>query len=177
MEDIRGDLHAHSKASDGRASIADMAQAAKERGYLYIAISDHSRHVTVAHGLDPKRLRAQIEEIDRLNGKLHGLTVLKSCEVDILEDGSLDLPDSVLRELDFTVCAVHYKFNLSRERQTERIIRAMDNPLFTILAHPTGRLIGERAPYDVDMERLAEAAKERGCFLEVNAQPERLDLD
>lgn len=177
LDDIRGDLHVHSKASDGRASIAEMAQAAKERGYRYIAISDHSRHMTVARGLDPKRLRAQMAEIDRLNARLDGLTLLKSCEVDILEDGSLDLPDSVLGELDFTVCAVHSKFNLSRERQTERIIRAMDNPLFTILAHPTGRLIGERAPYELDMERLVDAAKERGCFLEVNAQPDRLDLD
>jgi len=177
VEDIRGDLQAHSKASDGNAGIADMARAAQARGYQYLAITDHSRRVTVAHGLDAKRLRAQITEVDRLNDRLKGITVLKAVEVDILEDGSLDLPDQVLKELDFTVCAVHFSFNLSRKRQTERILRAMDNPLFTILAHPTGRLIGERPPYDVDMERLLEAAKEHGCFLEVNAQPERLDLN
>jgi DNA polymerase (family X) len=177
LEDLRGDLHVHSKASDGHASIAEMAAAAQARGYRYMAVSDHSRSVRIAHGLDAKRLRTQIAEIDRLNARLDGITVLKSSEVDILEDGSLDLPDSILRELDFTVCAVHSHFNLSRERQTERIMRAMDNPLFTIFAHPTGRLIEARPPCELDLDRLIGAAKERGCFLEVNAQPDRLDLD
>jgi DNA polymerase (family 10) len=130
----------------------------------------------MAHGLDSKRLAEQIKEIDRLNGKLKGIVLLKSIEVDILKDGSLDLPDDILRELDLTVCAVHYNTNLSREKQTERIIRAMDNRYFNILAHPTGRLINERRPYDVDLEKLMEAAKERGCFLELNAHPDRLDL-
>lgn len=177
IADIRGDLHVHTRASDGRATIQEMAKAAQARGYKYLAITDHSRRVTVAHGLDAKRLRAQMREIDRLNERLKGITIFKSVEVDILEDGSLDLPDAVLKELDFTVCAVHSGFGLSRKRQTERILRAMDNPLFSILAHPTGRLIGERPAYDVDMERLMKAARERGCIIEVNSQPERMDLN
>jgi DNA polymerase (family X) len=176
LEDIRGDLHTHSTASDGHSSIAAMAAAAKARGYSYFAVSDHSKRVTIAHGLDAKRLARQIDQIDRLNDQLSGIRILKSSEVDILEDGSLDLPDAVLERLDFTVCAVHSKFDLPRDKQTERIMRAMDNRNFNILAHPTGRLIGERQAYELDMERLMAAAKERGCFLEVNAQPERLDL-
>jgi DNA polymerase (family 10) len=176
LNDIRGDLHVHSKASDGHFSIKDIAQSARDKGYDYLAICDHSPHVTIAHGLDAKRLEAQIEEIDRLNQQLHHFTILKGAEVDILENGSLDLPDDILGRLDLTVCAVHYKFNLSRRKQTERIIRAMDNPYFNILAHPTGRLLNERDPYDLDMEQIMAAALERGCFLEMNAQPVRLDL-
>jgi DNA polymerase (family 10) len=176
INDIRGDLHSHSKATDGHFTIKEMAQSAQEKGYKYLAICDHSQHVTIAHGLDAKRLEAQIKEIDRLNQQFHHFTILKGAEVDILENGSLDLPDDLLGRLDLTVCAVHYKFNLSRRKQTERIIRAMDNPYFNILAHPTGRLLNERKPYDLDMEQIMAAALERGCFLEVNAQPVRLDL-
>ncbi len=176
LEDIKGDLHTHSKASDGHASIAEMAEAAKSRGYAYFAVSDHSKKVTIAHGLDAKRLARQVDQIDRLNDELKGIRVLKSVEVDILEDGRLDLPDSILERLDLRVCAVHSKFDLPRDKQTERIIRAMDNPLFNVLAHPTGRLIGSRAACEIDMERVMKAAQERGCILEVNAQPERLDL-
>ena len=128
-------------------------------------------------GLDADRVVQQIKEIDRLNEQLKEITLLKGIEVDILQDGSLDLPDEVLKRLDLTICAVHSNFGLSQDKQTERIIRAMDNPYFSILAHPTGRLIGEREPYDVDMERLIEAAVERGCYMEVNAHPSRLDLD
>jgi DNA polymerase (family 10) len=130
----------------------------------------------MAKGLDPKRLFQQGEEIDRLNEAGIGLTLLKGIEVDILEDGSLDLPDEDLGRLDLVVGAVHSHFGLSRQKQTERILRAMDRPCFTILAHPTGRLIDERAPYEVDMPRLIRHARERGCFLEVNAHPIRLDL-
>ena len=176
LADIRGDLHAHTTATDGHNTIAEMAQAARARGYDYLAISDHTRHLTVAHGLDARRLAKQIVEIDRVNRGLRGIEVLKSTEVDILEDGTLDLPDSILKELDFTVCAIHSKFDLAQDRQTERIIRAMDEPYFNILAHPTGRLINERQPYEIDMERIMSAARERGCFLEINAQPDRLDL-
>ncbi|MBP9020099.1 MAG: DNA polymerase/3'-5' exonuclease PolX [Syntrophobacterales bacterium] len=175
-EDIRGDLHVHTKATDGRHSIEEVAGEAMRRGYEYIAVTDHSKRVTVAGGIDSKRLVEQVKEIDRLNERLAGFVVLKAVEVDILEDGSLDLPDEALALLDLTVCAVHSKFNLSRKKQTERIIRAMDNPFFNILAHPTGRLIDERNPYDVDMEALIEAARERGCFLELNGHPDRLDL-
>jgi DNA polymerase (family 10) len=176
LSDIRGDLHVHSEWSDGSVSIADMAAAARARGYAYMAITDHSQRVTVAHGLDPARLSRQIDEVDRLNDELEGFVVLKGVEVDILADGRLDLPDKILSRLDVVIAAVHYKFDLSRQAQTERIIRAMDNRNMSILAHPTGRLIGEREPYDVDMERVIAAAHERGCHLEVNAEPERLDL-
>ncbi len=177
LADIRGDLHVHSNWSDGTVPIADMAIAAKQRGYAYMALTDHSQRVTIAHGLDAKRLSRQIDEIDRLNEKFDGFVVLKGVEVDILADGSLDLSDKILSRLDVVVAAVHYKFDLSRTAQTERIIRAMDNRYMSILAHPTGRLIGTREPYDVDMERIMAAAHERRCHLEINAEPERLDLN
>jgi DNA polymerase (family 10) len=176
LDQIRGDLHCHTTESDGRNTLSEMAEAAKARGYEYLAICDHSKRVAMAHGLDAKRLAEQIRQIDRLNAKLEGIRLLKSCEVDILENGSLDLPDGILRELDLTVCSIHYKLNLPPERQTERILRAMDNPFFRILGHPTGRLINQRPPSDIDIERILRAAAERACFLEVNAQPERLDL-
>ena len=174
--DLKGDLHAHTKATDGHNSLKEMAEAARSRGLEYLAITEHSRRLTVAHGLDVQRLRAQMNEIDKLNEKLDGITLLKGIEVDILEDGALDLPDDVLSELDLVVGAVHSKFNLARARQTERILRAMDHPHFTILAHPTGRLLDTREPYDVDMLKVIRKARQRGCFLELNAHPERLDL-
>jgi DNA polymerase (family 10) len=177
LADIRGDLHCHSRATDGRDTIEAMARAAAARGYEYLSINDHSRHVTVAHGLDRRRLMEQVRAIDRLNARLDGIVVLKSVEVDILDDGRLDLPGSVLKELDFTVCAIHYGFGYGRARQTNRILRAMDDPHFSILAHPTGRLLGAREPYEIDLERILEGARERGRIVELNAQPERLDLD
>jgi len=175
--DIRGDLHCHTSATDGRLTIEKMARAAADLGYEYLSINDHTRHVTVAGGLDADQVLAQIDEIDRINARLRKLSILKSAEVDILEDGSLDLPDEVLSRLDFTVCAVHYRFDLPEKKQTERILRAMDNPWFNILAHPTGRLLRDREPYAVDLPRLMEAARERGCVMEINAHPARLDLD
>jgi DNA polymerase (family 10) len=177
IDDIRGDLQVHTKASDGNFSAEEMAEGARERGYDYLAITDHSKRVTMAKGLDAKRLGKQIEEIEKLNEKMKGFRILTSCEVDILEDGSLDLEDEILKELDLVTCAVHYNTNLSEKKQTERIIRAMDNQYFNILAHPTGRLIGSRDPYPVDIERLMRAAVERGCYMEINADPERLDLN
>lgn len=177
LEDIRGDLHTHTKWTDGRFSLEDMAQAAKKRGYEYFAVTDHSKHVTVAKGLNAQRLAQQIKEIDRLNQKRKGILILKSIELDILEDGSLDLPDDILKELDLVIASVHYKFNLSQKKQTQRIIKAMDNPYVHIICHPSGRLINERPPYEVDIEQLLEAAKKRGCYLELNAHPDRLDLD
>jgi DNA polymerase (family 10) len=177
LNDIRGDLHTHSKSTDGHYSIAEMAEAARKLGYEYIAMTDHSQHVTVARGLDAKRLARQIKEIEALNAKLKGILVLKAVELDILEDGQLDLPDDILKELDVVTCSVHYKFNLPREKQTERIIRSMDNPHFQILSHPTGRLINERRAYEVDLEKVMRAAKERGVSIELNAYPDRLDLD
>jgi DNA polymerase (family 10) len=177
LDDIRGDLHAHTNATDGRSSLREMVETARSLDYSYLAITEHSQAVSVARGLDRKRLEQQIAEIDELTDEFPGFRIFKGIEVDILEDGSLDLPDAVLKKLDFTVCAVHSKFNLSAEKQTERIIRAMDNPCFNILAHPTGRLINKREAYRVDMEKIIEAALERDCFLELNAQPDRLDLN
>ena len=174
--DLRGDLHAHTQATDGHNSLREMALAGLSAGFEYLAITEHSRRLTFVHGLDAARLAQQCDEIDRLNGELTGITLLKSIEVDILEDGNLDLPDSVLSRLDMVVGAVHSGFNLSRAKQTERILRAMQRPYFTLLAHPTGRLIQRRAPYDVDMLHIIREAKSRGCFLELNAHPERLDL-
>jgi DNA polymerase (family X) len=173
---LRGDLHAHTKASDGRNTLREMAAAAQAAGLSYMAITEHSRRLTVARGLDPRRLAQQIDEIDRLNGELQGFTVLKGIEVDILEDGSLDLPESILRRLDLVVGAVHSVFDLPRKKQTERIVRAINSRYFTILAHPSGRLMGEREPCELDMLAIVRAAKKRGCFLELNAQPDRLDL-
>jgi DNA polymerase (family 10) len=177
LGDLRGDLHCHTSATDGRDTLEAMASRARELGYDYLAITDHTRRLRIAKGLDRRRLARQLAQIERLNAKLGGLRLLKSAEVDILEDGSLDLPDDLLRELDVVVCAVHYKFDLSRKQQTDRLIRAMDSRYCHILAHPTGRLLGEREPYAVDMERLVKAALARGCFLEINAQPQRLDLN
>ncbi|SFI39174.1 DNA polymerase/3'-5' exonuclease PolX [Nitrosomonas sp. Nm34] len=176
LGDLKGDLHAHSKASDGHATLKEMTSAAQQCGFEYLAITEHSRQLTVAHGLDPTQLAKQIDEIDRLNEQLTEITLLKGIEVDILEDGSLDLPDSILARLDLVVGAVHSRFELSRAKQTERILKAMDHPHFTLLAHPSGRLIARRKPYDVDMLRIIRKAKERGCYLELNAHPERLDL-
>jgi DNA polymerase (family X) len=176
LADLKGDLHAHTRATDGRNTLREMALAAKARGLQYLAITEHSRRLTMAHGLDPQRLAKQIDEIDALNRKLSGITLLKGIEVDILEDGSLDLPDSILARLDLVVGAVHGKFSLPRARQTGRILKAMQNPLFSILAHPSGRLIEERAPYDVDMLAIVRAAKRLRVVLELNAHPDRLDL-
>ncbi|NBC18136.1 MAG: DNA polymerase/3'-5' exonuclease PolX [Bacteroidetes bacterium] len=175
-DDLRGNLHTHTTDSDGRASIEAMAEAARARGLDYLAITDHSPNVAVAQGLDADGLREQIDAIDRLNDELDGIRLLKSIEVDILKDGSLDLPDDVLERLDLRVCAIHSSFDLPEDDQTERVLRAMDNPLFNIWAHPTGRRLNERPPIALDLDRLMEAAVERGCFLELNAQPERLDL-
>lgn len=176
LQDIRGDLHVHTNATDGRETLRDMVQAAQAKGYRYVAITDHSQRIAMAHGLDESRLLRQMEEIDRINARLGNFVVLKSIEVDILEDGSLDLSDSVLRRLDLVVGAIHSYFELPRQKQTDRILRAMDHPCLNILAHPTGRLINQRAPYPLDMERVMRGAAGRGCVLELNAQPDRLDL-
>lgn len=175
--DIRGDLHVHSDWTDGTASIADMAAGAQACGHEYMALTDHSRRVAMTHGLDPARLSRQIHEIDRINDKLSGFTILKGIEVDILKDGRLDLPDSSLAKLDLVIAAVHSFFDLPRDVQTDRIVRAMQNRHVCILAHPTGRLIGEREPYDVDMDRIIAAASDTGCCLEINSEPDRLDLN
>jgi DNA polymerase (family 10) len=176
LPDLKGDLHAHTRWTDGHNSVREMAEAARDRGWSYLAITDHSRRLTMVHGLGPAELREHGEEIDRLRPLFPDFTLLKGIEVDILEDGQLDLPDSALQSLDLVVGAVHSKFSLSRADQTTRILRALDHPRFNILAHPTGRLIGEREPYDLDMLRVLRKARERQVALEVNAHPERLDL-
>jgi DNA polymerase (family X) len=176
LRDLKGDLHAHTKASDGHHALEEMARSAQENGLEYLAITEHSKRLTVAHGFDPVRLAKQGAEIDRLNEKLSGFTLLKGIEVDILEDGTLDLPDSVLAKLDVVVVAVHSRFELPRAKQTERILKALDHPHVHILAHPTGRLLEARPPYEVDMEKIIRRAKARGVALEVNAHPDRLDL-
>lgn len=177
LTNIKGNLHSHTKASDGAGTLRGMAEAAKAAGWEYLAITDHSKAVRIASGLDENRLARQIEEIDALNEELDGITLLKAIEVDILEDGTLDLSDEILARLDLRVCAIHSRFQLPREKQTERVLRAMDNTYFNILAHPTGRLIEAREGYQIDMERIIAHAKQSGCVLEVNAQPDRLDLN
>jgi len=176
LSDLKGDLHCHTDYSDGRNNLREMALAAQARGHKYLAVTEHSDRLKIAGGLDPPKLLKQMEEVDRLNDALKGITILKGIEVEILKDGDLDLADHVLAKLDLVVGTVHSHFSLSLQKQTERILRAMDHPYFTFLAHPSGRLINEREPYEVDMIRLIHKARERGCFLELNANPRRLDL-
>ena len=175
-KDIRGELHAHSTSSDGSDSIEDMAEAARERGYEYIGISDHSQSLKIARGVSVEDLWAQIKFIDKLNGRLRGFRILKSSEVDILADGSLDYPDDLLCELDYTVCSIHSRFGLDRQQQTERLLRAMDNRYFNILGHATGRLLLKRPGYEIDIDRVIGQAVKNGCFFEINSSPDRLDL-
>ena len=163
-------------SSDGVDSIEDMANAARERGYKYIGITDHSQSLKIAGGLTVADLWTQIRFIDKLNGKLRGFRILKSSEVDILADGTLDYPDDVLKELDYTVCSIHSHFRLGREAQTNRILRAMDNRHFNILGHATGRLLLKRPGYEIDIECLIGHARQNGCFFEINSSPDRLDL-
>jgi len=174
--DLRGDLHTHSEHTDGRAAIEEMALAARSAGLDYMAVTDHSQRLKMVRGLTPERLLAQAAEIDALNARTEGFRVLKGCEVDILEDGTLDMPDEVLDRLDLTVCSLHSALGLPAERQTARVLRALDNPRLTILGHPTNRLIGSRPPSELDMEAVVAKAARVGAALELNAQPDRLDL-
>ncbi|MFB6262558.1 MAG: DNA polymerase/3'-5' exonuclease PolX [Bradymonadaceae bacterium] len=174
--DLRGDLHMHTSASDGRDELEAMVERAHELGHDYIGITDHSQASTVAGGLEPDELREQGEAIRRLDEELDDLKVFRSCEVDILRDGSLDLNDDIREELDYTICSVHSAFGLDRDEQTERIVRAIRHPHSDVIGHPTGRKIGVREPYPVDVERIIEAAAEHGVAVELNAQPARLDL-
>jgi len=177
LDDIRGDLHMHTTRTDGHNSILQMAEAAQSKGYEYIAITDHSRQVRIAHGMDAEALAAHIEDIDAIQRKMPGIAILKGVEVDILRDGTLDLPDEILQQLDIVICAVHYHFDLSLQQQTRRIIKALEHPCTRILAHPTGRLLTRRQPYAVDMQAVMKAARDTGCVLEINSAPKRLDLN
>jgi DNA polymerase (family 10) len=177
LSDLRGDLHAHTTWSDGGASIEEMAAAAKERGLKYLAITDHSQRTTIANGLDAKRLRRQWAEVDKINQRLRGFTLLKGVEVDILERGGLDLDDEVLAQADWVVASVHFGQNQSREQITRRVIGALENPYVSAIAHPTGRLINERKAYEIDLDTVLRAARDQGKLMELNANPRRLDLD
>ena len=176
QEDLRGDLHMHTEASDGVDTLEQMALAGKSRRYAYVGISDHSPSLKIANGLSVERLKKQIRAIDKLNEKLSGIRLLKSAEVDILADGALDYPDEILHELDYTVCSIHSRFAMNKEQQTERILRAMDNRHFNILGHATGRLLLKRPGYEIDIERVIKQAKQNGCFFELNSSPDRLDV-
>ncbi|MFS8636526.1 MAG: DNA polymerase/3'-5' exonuclease PolX [Gemmatimonadota bacterium] len=177
LDDIRGDLQCHTTWSDGRDPLEKMVRAAKDIGYDYIAITDHSPAVRVAGGLDPKRLQKQWKEIDEVAERVPGISILKGMEVDILADGSLDLPDEFVERLDVVVVGVHSRMRMSEAKMTDRIIKGISHPGVHILAHPTGRIINRREPYDVDLDAVLDAAAEYRVAIEINAQPDRLDLD
>jgi DNA polymerase (family 10) len=177
LSDIRGDLQVHTTYTDGTNDLAEMVEAARTRRYAYVAITDHTKAVRVAGGLTRHEFHRQFKEIERLQKRFDDITILKGAEVDILDDGTLDLDDATLAELDVVIAAVHSKFNLSRSVMTKRIIRAVRHRHVQILAHPTGRLIGRREPYPVDFDDIIKAAADHRVALEINAQPERLDLD
>jgi DNA polymerase (family 10) len=174
--DIRGDLQMHSTWSDGHNSIEEMARAAKGLGYQYVAITDHSPAQKVANGLSVTRLRERQEEIEAARRAVPGITILSGTEVDIRRDGSLDYPDEVLAELDFVIASVHSGWKTPRQAMTDRVLRALENPWVDALGHPTGRLIGRREPFDIDLEQVLKAAAGQGVAVEINAYPDRLDL-
>jgi DNA polymerase (family 10) len=176
LEDIRGDFHAHTTATDGSATIEEMAQAAQERGYEFLCITDHSQSTAIANGQSPQRLAKQIEQIHKINARLKGITLLAGAEVDILAGGTLDFEDKLLADLDFVVASIHSALGSPRERVTMRTLKAMDNPYVTCIGHPTGRVIGHREAMDLDMPAVIAHAARTGTALEVNADPSRLDL-
>ena len=177
LEDIRGDLHMHSTWSDGRASIEEMARACQARGYEYLAVSDHSPALAMVQGLTPDKAPEQWAEIDRVQEGLDGITIFKSLEVDILRDGSLDMTDEVLEALDAVIISVHSLMDMDRATMTDRVIRAMQHPSVDIVGHPTGRLLGRREPFELDVEAVLQAASELDVAVEINANPNRLDLN
>ena len=176
-ENLRGTFHCHTVASDGHNSIEEMAEAAQALGLDYLGIADHSRSSIQAHGIDEAKLREQIATIRKLNKKFDGFRLFAGIECDILRDGSLDFPDAVLSQLDYVVVSVHSVFSLSESEMTGRVIRAIENPLVTMLAHPTGRLLLKRDPYQIDIPAILDAAARTGTWIELNAAPKRLDLD
>jgi DNA polymerase (family 10) len=175
--DIRGDLHMHTTATDGTATIREMAEAAKSRGLSYIAITDHSKRVQMANGLDADRLRKHWREIERVRGEVTGIEILRGIECDILEDATLDLPDDVLKEADWVVAVLHYGLKQPREQITKRLLTAIRCPYVSVIGHPSGRMIGRRPGADVDYDEIFRAAADHGVMMEINAHPSRLDLD
>ena len=176
LEDIRGDLQMHTVESDGKNTLKEMAAQAARLGYEYIAVTDHTSHIGVTQGLDAEDARAYIKKINAFNEEQHDVHVLKGVEVDILKDGSLDLPDEILGQMDVVLASVHSNFQLEEEQQTNRIIKALENPNVNILAHPTTRMIGSREPIQMNLQKIMDKALALGCYLEINASPERLDL-
>ncbi|OQA71049.1 MAG: DNA polymerase/3'-5' exonuclease PolX [Parcubacteria group bacterium ADurb.Bin247] len=174
--DIKGDLHCHTNWSGGFNSIEEMARKAMSLGYSYIGITDHTKYLRIENGLDEKRLKEQRKEIDLVNKKLD-IKILQGCEANILADGSIDIKDSVLQKLDFVIAGIHSHFKLSRDQMTKRMIKAMSNPYVDIISHPTGRIIGKRAEYEIDLDKILTVAKETDTILEINANPSRLDLN
>ena len=177
LADVRGDLHMHTTATDGRATLEEMVESARQRGYSYIAITDHSKRVTMAHGLDSRRLRQHWARISRLAARTRGIHILKGVELDILENGKLDLPDDVLAEADWIVASIHYGQNQPPEQITRRLLNAVRHPSVHAIGHPTGRIIGRRPGYHFDVDLVFREAARHGCLMEVNGQPSRLDLD
>jgi DNA polymerase (family 10) len=177
LADIRGDLHSHSVASDGRATIPEMAEAARERGYGYFAVTDHSATHGFGNHVTPEELERQIERVARANQQLDGITVLAGTETNVLPDGSVDYEDELLERLDWVVASVHTSFRMSEKEMTARVVAALENPHIDVLGHPTGRLIGRREGYAVDIDKVIAAAARTGSFLEINANPNRRDLD
>ncbi|MBI4848915.1 MAG: DNA polymerase/3'-5' exonuclease PolX [Nitrospirae bacterium] len=176
LKDIKGDLHVHTTDSDGSHDIAELIEAAKKRGYEYLAVTDHSKGLGVAGGLSIEQVLEQNKKIQALNEKLNDFKLLSGTEMDIKSDGTLDYPDEVLKKLDIVIASIHSGFRQSKEQITKRLVSAMKNPYVSIIAHPTGRLIGERDAYEVDMEEVLRTAKETGTAIEINAYPLRLDL-
>lgn len=177
MKDIKGDLHFHSDWSDGTANLEEVAKAGRKAGYRYLIISDHSKSLTIANGLSEERLVKQMKEIDHINAGSRRFRLLKGSEVDILPDGSLDLDARVLKKLDLIIIAIHSRFKMKKDEMTGRVVKALHQPYPKILAHPTGRLIGTREAYEIDMDAVIAAAAETGSAIEINAHPSRLDLD
>ncbi|MBC8064819.1 MAG: PHP domain-containing protein [Chlorobia bacterium] len=177
LDQIRGDLHAHTTASDGAHSLEEMVRAARARGYSYLAVTDHSKSLQITNGLDEKRLRQQMKAIDKLNASLKGFRVFKGSEVDILADGELDFEDSVLKQLDIVMASIHSRFALGKAEQTARLIRAIENPYVTCIGHLTGRKLLKRPGYELDLDKVLRAIKANNKLLEINSSPERLDID
>ncbi|MCZ6514366.1 MAG: DNA polymerase/3'-5' exonuclease PolX, partial [Acidobacteria bacterium] len=176
LKDIKGDLQMHTRASDGKATVAEMARAALQRGYRYIAVTDHSKSVTIANGLDEKRALEYLQEVRAARKKVPEIEIWAGMEVDIMGDGSMDMPDDILRQLDVVVATIHSRMNMPAEEMTARILKALENPYVKILGHPTGRQLLRRDPYQYDMDLVFETAKKKGVVVEINASPERLDL-
>jgi len=174
--DIKGDLHCHCNWDGGANSIEELVEVAREMSYQYLGISDHTKFLRIEHGLDEKKLAQRNKKIDKLDTKLRNFRVLKGAEVNILNDGLVDIKDEALKELDFVIAGIHSSFKMEKNKMTERIIRAMKNPNIDIISHPTGRLIKRRDEYQIDFDRILRAAKETGTVLEINSYPERLDL-